>query len=1212
MKKLLLIFTALCVTLSVAAQVRVQGVPRADVHKAPAQVKKAANESEFTFSDIKNWSGEGANMAAFAIQWNTGKDSETTAMVFGYRWDGTATAADMLDAIVKNNPRIYYMTQGGTAYGSTVGGFGWDYDDDGDIALMLNGERIESETRFFDGETNNFDKYTAADPDDYWGAGWFSGYWSLWQKSSSDASWGYASVGITGMKLTNGCWVGFNFAAGMSSYDWMPLESAPALIPDDAETQIIYDNVCYTLTAWGNTKKVSVSAPFPGSGITYTGTITIPATFTYKENLYTVTGVDNEAFKGSTVTAVSLPETVSKIGDSAFENCAGLTSFVLPAALKKIGNATFKASGLTAINIPAAITSIGEGAFEGCSGLTSLTLSEGLKQIGDNAFAETAITSLVLPASLTSIGQVAFFSCAALESVAFAEGLATIGDGAFSYCAIAELVLPESLTAIGVSAFESCPLTSIKSITITPATCGNGAFDETTTASATLTVPYGYIDLYKSKAVWQDFVNFAEQTMPVHVGDRFTKDGIAYIVTDLNANVGEAKVTYHNTQNTVANSNKAGYTGDIVVPAVVNFQGVDLRVTALADSAFLGATALTSVVLPEGLTHSGTRAFYNCSAMTSVTVPLSLTNFGTYSFYGCKALTSIVIPEGTTEIPNYMLYSNEKLEALNLPSTIQTIGTYAFSYCKTLQSVVLPDGITEIGANTFTSCAKLTSVELPSQLTAIPNYMFSNCAALPAVEIPETVTSIGNYAFNGCSVLASISLPQNLQSVGQNAFASCKALTEVTIPESVTSVGSAVFSGCSNLVTAVLPVNSGITSLGTNFFNACSNLKNVTLPKTLTSLGNNAFQKCVSLTSLTLPVTMTSLGSNVFNGCVALKRVTGLAHVKEVPNYGFQNCSELEFVDFGKEVTRLGTYAFQNCGKLTSANFGTGITYIGMYALDGCKLVTDFEIGDAVTSINAYSFRNVGFTQFVLPPTLTSFTGAHVFSGVTDAHIYSAIENPKNANANTFTISTGVYAPVTVLSGTATKYASLTGWKSATITEPQIEQIDFADSNIDFGEKTVTVTVTPQLAYAEALPAAFARYNDAYYFANASTVKMQFITDGGQASVARRAEAQPQEVDATFDGTNFTAESPELQGETAYKYRVVVTDGQGNETASDWQQFTTEGTITAVSDVKAESDVISTEYYNAQGMKSSTPFIGINIVVSTRADGSKTAIKVLK
>ena len=107
MKKLLLIFTALCVTLSVAAQVRVQGVPRADVHKAPAQVKKAANESEFTFSDIKNWSGEGANMAAFAIQWNTGKDSETTAMVCGYRWDGTATAADMLDAIVKNNPRTH-------------------------------------------------------------------------------------------------------------------------------------------------------------------------------------------------------------------------------------------------------------------------------------------------------------------------------------------------------------------------------------------------------------------------------------------------------------------------------------------------------------------------------------------------------------------------------------------------------------------------------------------------------------------------------------------------------------------------------------------------------------------------------------------------------------------------------------------------------------------------------------------------------------------------------------------------------------------------------------------------------------------------------------------------------------------------------------------------------------------------------------------------
>ncbi len=1212
MKKLLLFCTAVCLVFSLSAQMKVQGVPLADIHKVQAQIKKAANEGTFTFDDIKNWSGEGQNEAAFAIQWNTGKESETTAMVFGYRWDGTATAADMLDAIVKNNPRLYYMSQGGTAYGTTVGGFGWDYDDDGDIALMLDGTRIESETRFFNGTSNNFDKYTAADEDDYWASGWYSGYWSLWQKASADASWGYASTGITGMKLTNGGWVGFNFAAGMSTQSWMPLESAPALIPEDAETKIIYNNVCYTLTAWGNTKKVSVSAPFEGTGITYASDITIPATFTYKENEYTVTGVDDEAFKGSAVTSVSLPSTVSKIGISAFEDCASLTSFTLPAAVKKIGNATFKASGLTTMNIPASVTTIGEGAFEGCASLATITLNEGLTQIGDNAFAETAISSLTLPASVTTIGQVAFFACAALENVTFADGLATIGDGAFSYCAITELELPVSLTSIGVSAFEGCPLTSIKSITITPATCGDGAFDETTTATATVTVPFGYIDLYKTKAVWKDFVNFAEQTMPVHVGDRFTKDGIAYIVTALGDESNEVKVTYHDTQNTVANSNKAEYTGDIEVPAVVNFQGLDLKVTALADSAFLGATALTSVVLPEGLTHSGARAFYNCSAMTSVDIPSTLTHFDLYSFYNCKALTNIVIPEGTTEIPNYMLYSNEKLETLNLPSTIETIGTYAFSYCKTLESVVLPESITEIGANTFTSCSKLTSATLPSQLTAIPNYMFSNCAALPEISIPETVTSIGTYAFNGCTVLASISLPQNLQSIGQNAFASCKALTEITIPESVTTVGNALFSGCTNLKKAILPENSGITALGTNFFNACSSLTDITFPSTLTTVGNNAFQKCTSLSQIAFPETLTSLGSYVFNGCTALKSVSGLANVAEVPNYGFQNCTMLESADFGKHVTRLGTYAFQNCGALKSADFGTEITYIGMYALDGCTQVTDFQIGDAVTGIYAYAFRNVGFNEFVLPPTLTSFTGAYVFNGVTDAHVYSALENPKAANANTFTISTGVYAPVTVLSGTASKYTSLTGWKSATISEPEIEQVEIADSEIEFGEKTVTVTATPELAYAEALPESFAKYNDSYYLKSASKISVEFAIDGGGSSVARRAEAEPQSVEGTYQDGQIVAESPELQGETAYKYRVVVTDANGTETASDWQKFTTEGTITAVTDIKAESEAVETIYYNAQGMQSSTPFRGINIVVTTHADGSKSTSKVVK
>ena len=62
-------------------------------------------DGDFTFDMITNWTGEGENEAALVIQWND--DREKNALVFGYRWDGMATGADMIRAVVANNPRLY-------------------------------------------------------------------------------------------------------------------------------------------------------------------------------------------------------------------------------------------------------------------------------------------------------------------------------------------------------------------------------------------------------------------------------------------------------------------------------------------------------------------------------------------------------------------------------------------------------------------------------------------------------------------------------------------------------------------------------------------------------------------------------------------------------------------------------------------------------------------------------------------------------------------------------------------------------------------------------------------------------------------------------------------------------------------------------------------------------------------------------------------------
>ncbi len=117
MKKIYtLLFALLCAATMVAQQPNV--ARNQSVKKAPA------NAAAFSFSDIQNWTGEGSNVAAMGLKW-TG--SENT-IVFGYRFDGAKTGEDMAIDIVANNPRLFMLMQSGTAYGSAIGGFGWDAD----------------------------------------------------------------------------------------------------------------------------------------------------------------------------------------------------------------------------------------------------------------------------------------------------------------------------------------------------------------------------------------------------------------------------------------------------------------------------------------------------------------------------------------------------------------------------------------------------------------------------------------------------------------------------------------------------------------------------------------------------------------------------------------------------------------------------------------------------------------------------------------------------------------------------------------------------------------------------------------------------------------------------------------------------------------------------------------------------------------------------
>ena len=185
----------------------------------------------------------------------------------------------------------------------------------------------------------------------------------------------------------------------------------------------------------------------------------IPASVTYRGLTYAVTSIGDDAFSGSSLASVSLPDSIVSIGRDAFSHCTDLASIALPTSLESIGEyAFYNARALTSVTLPAGITSIAQFTFSNCTKLTSVTLPDGLESIGDYAFADcNSLASLSLPSGLKSIGEYAFRSCWELPSVTLPDGITHVRRYAFSRCTkLASVYIPDSIIFIADYAFSSC------------------------------------------------------------------------------------------------------------------------------------------------------------------------------------------------------------------------------------------------------------------------------------------------------------------------------------------------------------------------------------------------------------------------------------------------------------------------------------------------------------------------------------------------------------------------------------------------------------------------------------------------------------------------------------------------------------------------------------------------------------------------------------
>ena len=180
------------------------------------------------------------------------------------------------------------------------------------------------------------------------------------------------------------------------------------------------------------------------------------------------------------------------------------------------------------------------------------------------------------------------------------------------------------------------------------------------------------------------------------------------------------------------------YSGSVIIPEMVTYNGTTYSVTSIGVSAFRNCSSLTSVTIPNSVTSIGSGAFSSCSGLPSVTIPNSVTSIGDNAFSGCSGLTSVV-------------WNAENCADMSAGDD------YPFGEKNSqITSFTFGDKVQHIPSNLCYNMRNLTSITIPNSVTSIEQLAFSRCSSLTSVIIGNSVASIGNSAFSGCSSLNSI------------------------------------------------------------------------------------------------------------------------------------------------------------------------------------------------------------------------------------------------------------------------------------------------------------------------------------------------------------------------------------------------------------------------------------------------------------------------
>ncbi len=459
---------------------------------------------------------------------------------------------------------------------------------------------------------------------------------------------------------------------------------------------------------------------------------------------------------------VTIPDSVTKIGEGAFSGLNGLKTIIIPGTVKEIGpNAFAYNSTLEKVIMQEGVEKIGDSAFRNCDSLKEISLPESLKQIDTVAFfCCVNLTSVEIPSNITKISYCSFACCYNLEEVSFrGQNVETIDSECLAYTKIKNIKITKNVKEIVGTAFKACE--ELKNI---------------------------YIDSENNNYVYENNILMpSDKTQIIFVSKKYyssvTRFDIPNGVEEFNANISD----FINIK-------------EITIPASLKTVNPDYWPNSIEKIIIDDKNEFLKLEEDCIYSKDNQNLIYCFSKSKNITLTNSCTTIKSRAFKGATVAEKITLPNDVTTIESFVLEGLVNLKELNLGNKVSSINGLAWRNSESNFDINIDKN------NAYYTAENRVVYNKNKDKLINVTYKIKG-----EFTVSDNVKVIGNDAFNGQDKMESIILKQGIERIEFSAFWDCTNLEAIDIPSSIIEIQGGVFGGNSLNLTAInihKPINS--------------------------------------------------------------------------------------------------------------------------------------------------------------------------------------------------------------------------------------------------------------------------------------------------------------------------------------------------------------------------------------------------------------------